>query len=265
VRQIFPVYGQEFAAVTAVTPGPAPAAVQAIATLYGNVASPATAVRPRVRANMVESADGGVSLNGRSAPLSGPADRMVFAVLRSLADVILVGAGTARTEHYRPVRDAEVWAGLRAGLPPTPAIAVVTGSLDLDACARLLTDAPAHARTIVLTTAAAPAKRRAALDGKAIVIVAGQQRVDIARVVAALADLGHRNILVEGGPSLLGQIAAADMLDELCLTISPVLAGGRAGRIVAQRATGAAGHRLKLAHLLADESYLLCKYMRDRD
>jgi riboflavin biosynthesis pyrimidine reductase len=249
--------------VPAVTPGPAPPAVQAVAALYGNVPPSTTAVRPRVRANMVASADGGVSLNGRSGGLSGPADHMVFGVLRSLADVILVGAGTARTEHYRPVRDTEVWADLRSGRPPTPAIAVVTGSVDLAGCTRLLTDAPAHARTIVVTTAAAPAERCAAVDGQANVIVAGQQRVDAARVVAALADLGHRNILVEGGPSLLGQIAAADLLDELCLTISPVLAGGEPGRIIGgDQANGAADHQLNLAHVLADESYLLCRYLR---
>lgn len=265
MRQIFPVSGPELVLGSAVPPGPAPPAVQALAALYRNVASPPTAVRARVRANMVASLDGAAALDGRSGRLSGPADRIVFAVLRSLADVIMVGAGTARVERYRPVRDTEVWAGLRAGLPPTPAIAVVTASLDIDACARLLTQAPAHAKTIVLTTADAPAERRAAIDGQAIVVVAGQHRVDPARAVASLADLGYRNILVEGGPHLLGQIAGSGLLDELCLTISPVLAGGEPGRIVAGQAVGAAGRRLSLAHVLADEGYLLCKYVRAFD
>lgn len=265
MRQILPAFGPEFAAVPKVTAGPVPPAVATIAALYGNVPAHPTAVRPRVRANMVASADGGVSLNGRSGPLSGPADRMVFAVLRSLADVILVGAGTARAEHYRPVRDTEVWADLRTGRPPAPAIAVVTASLDLKACARLLTDAPAHAKTIVLTTAAAPADRRAAIDDQAIVIVAGRQQVDPASMVAGLAGLGHQNVLIEGGPNLLGQLAGADLMDELCLTISPVLAGSEPGRILGDGATGAAGRRLNLAHVLADEGYLLCRYQRAPD
>jgi riboflavin biosynthesis pyrimidine reductase len=186
---------------------------------------------------------------------------MVFGVLRSLADVILVGAGTARTERYRPVRDTEVWTSLRVDRPPTPTIAVVTRSLDLERCSRLLTDAPEHARTIVLTTAAAPAHRRAALAESATVVVAGESEVDPALAISALADLGHRQILTEGGPHLLGQFIATSLLDDLCLTISPVLAGAEAGRIVAGPALHAAG-QLNLAHVLADDGYLLCRYVR---
>ncbi len=262
MRQIFPLPGAEMAVEPTVTTGPAPAAVEELAILYGNEPCPPTAVRPRVRANMIASVDGAAYLNGRTAALSGPADRMVFAVLRTLADVILVGAGTARAERYRPVRDTEVWSSLRAGRPPTPSIAVVTTSLDLDACGRLVADAPAYAPTIVLTTAHAAHERRAALAGRAVVVVAGQESVEPARALAALADLGHRNVLLEGGPHLLGQIADAGLLDELCLTISPMLAGGTSGRILsspaAPDAAPAAG--LRLAHVLADDGYLLCRY-----
>ncbi len=231
--------------------------------MYGNEPCPPAADRPRVRANMVASVDGAAALNGRTAGLSGPADRMVFAVLRSLADVILVGAGTARAERYRPVRDTEVWPGLRTGRPVTPSIALVSSSLNLDGRERLFADAPPHAPTIVLTTASAPDARRAALiDRGAVVVVAGEQHVDPARALAALADLGRRNVLLEGGPQLLGQFTDAGLLDELCLTVSPVLAGGTAGRILssppAREAGATAG--LRLAHILADDSYLLCRY-----
>jgi riboflavin biosynthesis pyrimidine reductase len=247
----------------AVTAGQTPAAVGELAVLYGNEPCPPAAARPRVRANMVASVDGAASLNGRTAALSGPADRMVFAVLRSLADVILVGAGTARAERYRPVRDTEVWPGLRTGKPATPPIALVTASLDLAGCERLIADAPPHAPTIVLTTSGAPAERRAALAGRGAVVVAtGEQSVDPARALSALADLGHRSVLLEGGPHLLGQITEAGLLDELCLTISPVLAGGTTGRILSSPAAPDAGPDagLRLAHVLADDGYLLCRY-----
>jgi riboflavin biosynthesis pyrimidine reductase len=261
VRQIFPVAGNDLAVVPVVTAGPAPLAVEELAALYRNGQASPAADRPLIRANMIASTDGGATIGGRSAQLGSPADRMLFAVLRSLADVIVVGAGTARAERYRPVRDSEVWASLRAGRPPTPAIAVVTRSLDLDGCSRLLTDAPAHARTIVLTTSAAPAERRAALSECATVVVAGRSEVDPATAISALADLGHRHILTEGGPRLLGQFVAAGLLDDLCLTISPVLAGADAGRIVAGPPLPAAA-KLNLRHVLADDGYLLCRYLR---
>ena len=102
---------------------------------------------------------------------------------------------------------------------------MITGQLDLDPSSRLISTAPAWARTIIITTAQAPADRRAALEGLTDVIVAGQDTVDLKAAVAALAERGHRRMLAEGGPHLLAQIAEAGLLDELCLTVSPVLAG----------------------------------------
>jgi riboflavin biosynthesis pyrimidine reductase len=264
VRQIFPLAGPEFEVVPGVAAGPLPPAVEQLAALYGNGHWRATAGRPWLRANMIASTDGAAELGGRSGGLGGPGDRMVFAVLRSLADVILVGAGTARAEHYRPADTAGVWSGLRAGRMPAPAIAVVSNSLDLDG-ARLLTGAPAHARPIVITTAAAPASRAAALADRARLIVAGQRQVDVGAAVAALAGLGHRHILAEGGPHLLGELAEAGLLDELCLTTSPVLAAGSAGRIVASRRRAPGSEpatRLRLAHVLADADFLFSRYIR---
>lgn len=212
---------------------------------------------------MITSVDGAATVSGRSGGLGGPADRMIFTILRSLADVILVGAGTARAERYRPADASQIWAELRARQPPTPAIAVVSSSLDLDACARLLTGAPAYAQTIVLT-AAAPAGRAAALDGSARVIVAGQHKVDLSAAVGALADLGYRHILAEGGPHLLGELVETQLLDELCLTTSPVLAAGSAGRIVAgpDPARSGPSASLSLAHVLADDGFLFSRYIR---
>ncbi len=260
MRQIYPAAGPDLELVTAVRGGRQPAAVTELARLYRQDA--VSQDRPWLRANMVGSVDGASALSGRSGGLSGPADRMVFAVLRSITDVILVGSATAQVERYKPVLPAEVWPDLRAGRPATPAIAVVSGRLDLDPNAPLLASAPPDARTIVLTTSSAPAASRAALATAAEVVEAGQDHVDPAAAVAALAERGYRQILTEGGPTLLGQLAAAGLVDELCLTVSPVLAGGTAGRIVGHAGEVAGPAALRLAHVLADESYLLCRYLR---
>jgi riboflavin biosynthesis pyrimidine reductase len=222
---------------------------------------------PWLRANMVSSADGAANLGGVTSGLSSEADRHLFALLRTLADVIVVGAATVRAERYAPVRQHELWPDLRPGRTPTPPIAVITARLDLDPASRLIAAAPPSARTIVITTARAPADRRAALNELAEVIVAGQETVDLKAAVAALAERGHRRMLAEGGPHLLAQIVAADLLDELCLTIGPLLAGPGADRIVAGVPLPGTGppdapQPLTLAHVLEDSGFLFCRYIR---
>ena len=260
MRQIYPVAGPDLQIVARASAGPLPDAVGQLASLYGNGAVSASVGQPgrgRLRANMVASSDGAVTLDGRSRGLSGPADKMIFTVLRSLADLILVGAGTARAEHYRPVQREEIWLQLRPAGAPLPPIAVVTGSLDLTGCEKLLTVPPGPSQTIVITTVAAPAERKAALAGRARLIEAGEHAVDVTAAVTALAGLGYPGILTEGGPTLIGQLAAAGLLDELCLTTSPLLTAGNAGRI----ASGPpATQRLSLGHVLVDGDFLLCRY-----
>src|SRR6266550_8132810 len=133
-------------------------------------------------ANMVASLDGAATVDGRSGGLSNESDQQVFALLRAHADVILVGAGTARAEGYAPVRPESEglrWAWLRDGRPPSPPIAVVTRGLELDLDSALLADAPPDARTIVITTESAMPGRRAAAARTAEVIVAGETSVDL--------------------------------------------------------------------------------------
>ncbi len=245
--------------------------------LYAYPDEPARAGRPWIRANMVASADGAATASGRSGGLSGEADRAVFGVLRALADVVLVGAGTVRAEAYRPARVAERWAWLREGRPAAPPIAVLSRSLDLgQGCALLtgttgrtgttgLTGTTGRARTIVITVQAAPADRKAAVARDAELIIAGEDSVDLRSAISALAAMGHRRILTEGGPHLLEEIIEAGLLDELCLTISPLLAGSGAGRIVQGRPADAERPGLgpmSLAHVLEDQGYLLCRYVR---
>ena len=215
-----------------------------------------------LRANMVSSADGAADLDGASAPLSSDTDRRLFALLRTLSDVIIVGAATVRTERYKPARTQEPWRHLRDGRAPTPPIAVVTARLDLDPESPLVSAAPAHARTIVITTAQAPADRRAQLAPHADIIVAGEETVGLKAAVSALAERGYRRMLAEGGPHLLAQLLEARLMDELCLTIGPLMAGPGASRIVAGALPAVPPLPLTLAHVLEDDGFLFCRYIK---
>ena len=213
-----------------------------------------------LRTNMVTSADGAGFLEGRTAALSTPGDMRIFGLLRVLADVVLVGAGTARTEKYKPARHREALAHLRAGRPPTPPIAVVSRTLELDLESPLFTGAPSHARTIVITCASAPAPLQEAAARVADVIVAGTAAVDLTEAAGVLAGRGMSRVLCEGGPHLLRQVAADGLLDELCLTVSPLLAGPGAHRIT-HGPPLAAALPMRLAHVLEADGFLFCRYL----
>ncbi|GHH84924.1 hypothetical protein GCM10018793_50980 [Streptomyces sulfonofaciens] len=219
-----------------------------------------------LRANMVAGLDGAGEHGGRSQPLSGPADMRVFGVLRSLADVVIVGAETVRREGYRPARARRAFAERRAaaGQAPAPAIAVVSAGLDLDFSRPLFTEPLVP--TLVLTGEAAPADRvAAARAGGAQVVIAGSGAGVVPElVVRALAARGYRRMLLEGGPRLLGQFVAASVLDELCLTLSPVLTAGRAPRI-AEGPDIAVPDRLELVSVLEEDGFLFTRYRRQVD
>ena len=212
-----------------------------------------------LRANFVTSADGAAYVDGLSGGLSSPADKQVFGILRVLADVVLVGAGTARAEEYKPARQRPSLAALRAGRPAALPIAVVTRTLGLNLASPLFTDAPADARTIVITRAAADAELRAETAKVADVIVAGDEAVDLAAALDALRDRGLSRMLCEGGPHLFGDLSAAGLVDELCLSLSPMLAGPGASRIIAGTASDA--RPLALTQVLAaGDGFLFCRY-----
>ena len=213
-----------------------------------------------LRANFVSSADGAGSLGGVSEGLSSADDRRLFGLLRVLADVVLVGAGTARTEKYKPARHRGELAHLRAGRAPTPPIAVVSRTLELDLESPLFAGAPSHARTIVITSESSPAPRRAAAARVADVIVAGTAAVDLTEAAGVLAGRGLSRVLCEGGPHLLGQVAADGLLDELCLTVSPLVAGPGAHRIT-HGPPLAAALPMSLAHVLEGDGFLFCRYL----
>ncbi|MFH8568128.1 pyrimidine reductase family protein [Streptomyces sp. NPDC017993] len=216
-----------------------------------------------LRANMVSSVDGAAHHDGRSQPLSGAADMRIFGVLRGLADAVVVGAETVRQEGYRPARARAAFAARReaAGQGPAPAIAVVSAGLALDFSLPLFTEPLVP--TLVLTGAGAPADRvRAARDAGVEVLFAGEGiGVDPARVAAVLAERGHTRLLTEGGPKLLGQFAAAGALDELCLSLAPVVTVGAAARIMNGPAV-AVPERFALVSVLEEAGFLFTRYRR---
>lgn len=220
-----------------------------------------TGARSWVRANMVATADGAATAAGKSEGISGEADKRIFGVLRALADVVLVGAGTVRTEQYRPTRVREQYQAARAaaGQAPTAAIAVVSRSMDLDWSMPLF--ASPAVPTIVLTVSDAPQGQvDAAASAGAEVIAAGTGEVDLALAVERLAERGLGRVLCEGGPHLLAQLAGARKLDELCLSIAPQLRGGDSMRILAgPDLTG--GLPLILHSLLTEDGFLFARYL----
>ena len=229
--------------------------------LYPADARPAQAGRPWLLLNMVTSLDGASTLDGRSGGLGGAADRAVFAVLRSVPDVILAGAATVRAEGYGPPRVSEEHQAARRarGQEPYPRLAIVSGRLDLDLDAALFTTTPS--RPIVVTGSASPADRRAALGEVADVVVAGTDRVEWPAALGQLGDLGAGIVLCEGGPSVNAQLLAAGLVDELCVTIGPVLVGGSSKRMI--EAGGADTPMwMQLDRLLEDDGVLLARYVR---
>ncbi|WP_181775526.1 pyrimidine reductase family protein [Amycolatopsis pittospori] len=224
--------------------------------LYGY---PEDLTRPWVQVNFVSSADGAAAVNELSEGLSHPADKRVFLMGRLLSDVILVGAGTARAEGYRGARiNAERTARRVAlGLSEVPPIAVVTRSGELDPAGPLFTDTKVP--PIVITTEKAP---RAELErAGADVLVAGTDDVDLGHALELLGKRGLRRIDCEGGPMLFGDLIAADLVDQLCLTVAPLLAGAGARRIAHGRPTPDP-RRMDLASVLFEDGFTMLRYRR---
>lgn len=220
--------------------------------------------RSWLRLVFVASLDGATADgSGRAAGLSSGADQQVFALLRGLSDVILVGAGTARAEQYAPVLPAEVDGAMRSrlGLAPLPPIAVVSTSLDVPA-SLLAESADDSGRTIVVTTASASTDRRRALADCAEVVVCGDEHVDPVSVREELGSRGLLRVQVEGGPRLSGALAAAGVLDEVCLTVSPQLRAGQSSGFVAGPQLDPP-LALQLAHTLVAGDDLLLRYVRE--
>jgi riboflavin biosynthesis pyrimidine reductase len=214
---------------------------------------------PHLRVNFVTSVDGAVSVDSYSAGLSGPADKRVFKLLRDLCDALLVGAGTLRHEGYRPLRfgPERVARRVAAGVAEQPTLVVVSSRLDMPV--EVL--AGSAVRPIVLTHAAAPQAGMDALADVADVLAFGETSVDLRAGLSALAARGLTQVLCEGGPHLFGALTAADAVDEMCLTLAPLLAGPGCGRITAGPPLPDP-RQIALAHALEEDGNLFLRYVR---
>jgi riboflavin biosynthesis pyrimidine reductase len=212
---------------------------------------------PVLRANFIASADGAVSVDGLSGGLHGPGDKEIFDTLRMVCDALIVGASTVKAENYDALRltaPARSWR-VAHGLPEFPRMVIVSRSLDLDLDQLIFTDAPIP--PIVVTTTSAPAAK---LAGKAEVLTAGDDEVDLAAMVKALHARGATQLLCEGGPRLFNSMIAADLVTELCLTVSPLLVGGGPARIAA--GPPALPVPMSLRHALSLRDMLFLRYAR---
>jgi riboflavin biosynthesis pyrimidine reductase len=214
-----------------------------------------------LRVNFVSSVDGAATVDGKSGGLGNDADQHVFDILRRLCDVVLVGAGTVRTEGYGPMilDDASVDTRVALGLKPQPVFAIVSGRLDLDPKSPIFQRAPV--KPIIVTTASADPFLRERLGYVADILVCGEEEVDAGAMVAALRERGLGRIHCEGGPTLFGTLLAANLVDELCLTVSPMIAAGAARRIAHEPLT--APRRMSLAGVLRSDDTLLLRYTRE--
>ncbi|WP_181036372.1 pyrimidine reductase family protein [Arthrobacter sp. B1805] len=217
--------------------------------------------RPYVRFNFIASADGAATSGGLSAGLGNDGDKRIFVVLRRLADVVLVGAGTVRAEGYEgDLVDgaSKSWRSAR-GLAAHPGVAVISGSLDLDPTAGFFREAPV--RPLILTCGRAPAGKRAALEAVADVVDCGRDTVETAGILAELERREQRRVICEGGPAVFGNFTRADAVDELCLSISPLLTGGEGPRISVGGGPDEP-RALALVSLLTEDSALYTLYRR---
>jgi riboflavin-specific deaminase-like protein len=229
--------------------------------LYASDTRPCNGPRPWVLIDMIASIDGATAVEGRSARLGGPADRAVFHAIRAVADVILVAAGTARAEHYRAPRldDRLVTMRRNRGQADQPRLAIVSRQLDLHEGVPALHDPTA--RPLVITTANSPADRRSALSERADILTHGTNGVDVTAALEALRrTYGAEIVVAEGGPIFNAVLAAADAIDEVCLTLAPTLVGGSSARVIH------GGHPIAspfdLVRVLEEDGYLFLRYSR---
>ncbi len=212
-----------------------------------------------LRVNMVSSLDGAAELAGRVGALTGPADQQLLLELRSLCDVLLVGAGTVRAEGYGPLRTVAELADRRRdeGQLAAPRLAVVSRTIDVDLGSSAFTEAVE--RPLVITTELADPERVRQARHVAEVLVAGERTVDMGLAAQLLLEQGLRRMLCEGGPHLLAELYAADLVDELCLALSPLVACGEGSRLTAGAALSQP-LRVRLASVLEREEYLFLRY-----
>jgi riboflavin biosynthesis pyrimidine reductase len=239
---------------------PEPLAQADLSVLDDRTGRTAPADRPWVMANMVMSVDGAYAVDGRSGGLGTPGDRAVFHRLRGASDAILVAAGTARAENYRrPSVDDETLARRRAqGWSDQPWLVLVSSTLHLPPELPLL-----HGQGRPPVVFHPSSSDTSGVPAGVELRAAGNDTVDLSAALSALRDDGVEVLLCEGGPSLLGQLHAQDLLDELFVTVSPSLVGGSTVGLLGSQQQ-ALQRAVRLHRALEEDGALFMTYRRKR-
>jgi riboflavin biosynthesis pyrimidine reductase len=216
-----------------------------------------------VALNMVTSVDGSTAVDGQSGALGGDGDRAVFGALRAMCDVVLVASGTAKAENYGPPKmtDAQREARRARGQRDIPRLAVVSRSLSFATDTRLFSGAGTGEHPLILTSDDADPDRVAALGDVAEVVAVGSETTP-ERLVAALGPYGPV-VLCEGGPTLNGQFVAAGVIDELLVTLAPMLTLGDSLRLATGDALEAP-QRYRLDRVFRQDDELFLRYLQRR-
>ena len=231
--------------------------------LYPSLPRPKPAGRPWLMVNMIASADGAIEVDGTSEALGNPADEAVFSAVRACADWIVAAANTVRAERYGLPRPGEASRRARraAGRADRPRLAVVSGSLDFDLDLPLFAERrPGDDLPLILTGRDSAAGAVEALASVAEVVRLGSTRPQPAEILAELDRRGAAVVLSEGGPSFNAQLADAGVIDELCLSIAPLVAGGSSPRIV-HGSLRTVPLDLSIDHLLEASDTLFVRYL----
>ncbi len=217
--------------------------------------------RPWLMMNMISTIDGVTEVGGVSGPLGGPGDKEVFGTIRTLPDIILVGSTTATAEHYSPPSSSVSTKARRlsVGAWPVARVAVVSGSLNFDLALPRFTRP--DQRPIVVTTEDADPTRLDQIAQRADIMQCGTGVVDLSRALQQMAALGAKVVLSEGGPTVNGALLAENLVDEVLISISPLIGGGESHGI----ARGGALDQLQefaLRHVLTEDHFLFLRYVR---
>ena len=209
---------------------------------------------------MIFSADGAATFGGRAGPLSSETDQQLLKILRGFADVVLVGAATARAEDYGPVRltEAQQAQRRRHGRIKPPPIAVISRTGELPT--RLVSDPDQP--PLLVTCGQSPARPDVVGNQRCGVLVAGEGSVDVVRAIALLRSHGLSRILCEGGPTLLDELVDADAVDEICVTLAPKLVAHQPVGLRRRPSQLPMPTMLRLEHALTCDDYVFLKYCR---
>ena len=236
-------------------------------TVYNNDVRTPLNSRPWVLLNMVNSVDGFISVEGRAGGLSGPADKNIYQIIRGLADIILVGAGTVRTENYKapkiPEGDLAKFRESR-GQEKRPRLAVVSGELDLDPGMGLFAERHLEDKPPLIYTKSESLKKKASqFTSSAEIVDFPEKELNVSRVVEDLLNKDAKIVVCEGGPNLNAHLLAAGIIDEFCLSVSPRAVGGEDPAVFLTQPVDSPTE-LSLDRILVEEEFLFCRYLTIR-